>query len=154
VEHPKDIGDRSTLAIILALREAGYRVLLPFGENTRYDLAIERERRLGLVQCKTGRLKRGVVEFRVASSYYHQPNPSVPSKHYRGQIDYFAVYCPDNGAVYLVPIDDVPGNRWASLRVTPALNGQSRRVRPADRYEIGTVAISASTREPNPRTCS
>jgi hypothetical protein len=31
-EHPKDVGDRSTLAIMLALRDAGYGVLLPFGE--------------------------------------------------------------------------------------------------------------------------
>jgi len=40
VEHPKDIGDRTTLAIMLALRDVGFEVLLPFGENARYDLVI------------------------------------------------------------------------------------------------------------------
>jgi PD-(D/E)XK endonuclease len=41
MEHPKAKGDRSTLAIMLALQEVGYEVLLPFGENTRYDLVID-----------------------------------------------------------------------------------------------------------------
>ena len=38
------------------------------GENTRYDLAIERNGELSRVQCKTGRLKKGAVYFRTASS--------------------------------------------------------------------------------------
>jgi hypothetical protein len=37
MEHPKDIGDRSQLAVMLALRATGFAVLIPFGENTRYD---------------------------------------------------------------------------------------------------------------------
>jgi hypothetical protein len=35
MEHPKDVGDRSTLAIMLALRDRGYGVYVAFGENTR-----------------------------------------------------------------------------------------------------------------------
>ena len=46
MEHPKGIGDRTTLAVMLALREAGYGLLVPFGENTRYDLVIESDDRL------------------------------------------------------------------------------------------------------------
>jgi hypothetical protein len=38
MEHPKDVGDRSTLAIVYGLRSIGHEVLVPFGENTRYDL--------------------------------------------------------------------------------------------------------------------
>ncbi len=34
MQHPKDVGDKSTLAIIFALRFEGYDVLMPFGENT------------------------------------------------------------------------------------------------------------------------
>jgi len=51
MEHPKGIGDRTTLAFMLALREAGYGLLVPFGENTRYDLVIESDDRLEKVQC-------------------------------------------------------------------------------------------------------
>jgi hypothetical protein len=141
VEHPKDVGDRSTLAIILALHCAGYSVLLPWGENTRYDLAVEFERELRLVQCKTGRLKHGAVYFRTASSYYHHPRPKMPAKHYRGQIDLFAVYCPETTGVYLVPIADLDVDSRASLRVTPSRNNQRKRIRFAADYEVGRVAI-------------
>ena len=51
---------------------------------------------------------------------------------YHGEIDYFAVYCPETGGVYLVPIADLdnppPG---CSLRVADHRNGQSRQ------YPIG-----------------
>jgi len=140
VEHPKDIGDRSTLASIIALREAGYGVLLPFGENTRYDLVIDANGRLSRVQCKTGRLERGAVVFRTASSYYHHP-PNTGARHYRGQVDYFAVYCRGTSAVYLIPIRDLPPNYSACLRVDAPRNNQRRRVRFAADYEIGRVAI-------------
>ena len=46
MKHPKDVGDDSTLAIMLALKRAGYRVLMPFGENTRYDLVTDDGRSL------------------------------------------------------------------------------------------------------------
>src|SRR5262245_54402401 len=113
MEHPKDVGDRSTLAIMVALHEAGYVVLTPFGENTRYDLVIERLGGFSRVQCKTGRVVGGSVIFKTASSYYHHPTPSPPSKHYRGQVDFFAVYSLETSGVYLVPIEDAPQDNTA-----------------------------------------
>jgi hypothetical protein len=50
MQHPKDVGDRSTLAIMYALRLDGYAILVPFGENTRYDLVIDNGSRLRRVQ--------------------------------------------------------------------------------------------------------
>lgn len=41
MEHPKAKGDRTTLAVMLALHEVGVAFAVPFGENTRYDLIIE-----------------------------------------------------------------------------------------------------------------
>jgi PD-(D/E)XK endonuclease len=77
VDHPKAKGDRSTLAIMLAVYEAGYGLLVPFGENTRYDLVIDDGVRLARVQRKTGRLRNGSVLFNSCSSYAHRPNPRV-----------------------------------------------------------------------------
>ena len=42
-EHPKLIGDRTTLAVMLALIDAGLDVSVPFGENSRYDLVYRSE---------------------------------------------------------------------------------------------------------------
>jgi len=73
VRHPKQIGDRSTLAIMLALQSSGWAVMLPFGENTRYDLIVDYGSRLSRVQCKTGRLREGCVVFATVSTYGHHP---------------------------------------------------------------------------------
>jgi hypothetical protein len=141
IEHPKDIGDRSTLAIIAALQENGFATYLPFGENTRCDVVIDRDGVVSRVQCKTGRLRRGAVIFPVCSSYAHHPNPRMARRDYRGQVDFFAIFCRETTVVYLVPIDVLPLTREAALRVDPARNNQRSRIRLAADYEIGRVAI-------------
>ena len=143
MEHPKDIGDRSALAIAIALQGIGHAVYLPFGENTRADFVIDDGTRLARVQCKTGRLRDGVVQFKTCSSYAHHSNPASVARDYLGQIEYFAVYCPETGGIYLIPIEDIP-LKWAGcLRVTEARNGQKLRIRYAKDYEIGRVTVHA-----------
>jgi len=141
VEHPKDIGDRSTLAIVFALRSHGYGVFLPFGENTRIDLILENGSVLRRVQCKTGRLRDGTVRFATCSTYAHHPNPKVRRRVYHGEIDDFAVYCPELGAVYLVPIDDIDAKSGGTLRVDPPRNNQKKGVRFAAPYEVARIDV-------------
>jgi hypothetical protein len=139
MEHPKSIGDRTTLAVMLALHEAGYALLLPFGENTRYDLVIDDGVRFARVQCKTGRLRSGAVRFKTCSSYAHHPNPKLLRRDYDGQVDFLGVYCPENGAVYLIPLAVLPLRTQAALRVDPPRNSQVRGVRFAAEYEIARL---------------
>ena len=140
--HPKVVGDKTQLAVMAAMQEAGYGLYVPFGENTRCDLIVERDGQIARLQIKTGRFSRGAVEFNVCSSYAHHPNPKVLKRTYENDVDFFAVYCRATLRVYLIPIEEVPCKRTATLRVQPSRNGQSLGVRPADRYEIGTVAIA------------
>jgi PD-(D/E)XK nuclease superfamily protein len=139
MEHPKDVGDRSTLAIMSALQECGYALYLPFGENTRCDLIVERQSNLIRIQCKTGRLREGAIRFAVCSCYGHHRNPETARRSYQGQVDFFAVYCPETRSVYLIPIEDVPLKVAAYLRVHPPRNNQRRRIRMAADYEIARV---------------
>jgi hypothetical protein len=141
MQHPKDVGDRSTMAIIFALRLLDYAIFVPFGENTRYDLVIDNGSCLRRVQCKTGRLKDGGIHFPTCSTYAHHPNPRVRRRDYAGEIDDFAVYCPDLGSVYLIPIEDVPTRALGVLRVTPARNGQRKGVRLAAAYEVAKIDV-------------
>jgi hypothetical protein len=142
MEHPKDIGDHSALAIAIALRAAGHAVYVPFGENTRADFVIDDGRRLARVQCKTGRLRNGVVQFKTCSSYAHHSNPASRARDYLGQIEYFAVYCPETSGIYLMPIEEVPVRWNGSLRVAEARNSQKLRVRYAKDSEIGRVTCT------------
>jgi PD-(D/E)XK endonuclease len=144
VEHPKRVGDCTTVAVMLALRCRGYDIAVPFGENSRYDLVVDDGTTLRRVQCKTGRLRDDTIRFATASSYCHHPTEKPTQRHYRGQVDDFAVHCRETGSVYLIPIEGLP-SEGASLRVIPARDGQQRRIRYAFDYEIGHIPYAAST---------
>jgi hypothetical protein len=145
VEHPVSIGDRSLLAAMLALQAAGLPFLTPFGENTRYDLVLDLGTRFARVQCKTGRLRGGAVRFAACSTYAHHPNPRIRRRDYGGEIDYFAVYCPETAGVYLIPLDEFTNRVAGSLRVEPSRNGQQRGIRYADDYRIGDICVTVAS---------
>jgi hypothetical protein len=128
---------------MLALREQGFGVLVPFGENTRYDLVIDDGTSLERIQCKTGRLRRGAVIWNTCSHYGHHANPKVVRRDYQGEVDYFAVYCPETCGVYLIPMSDLPLRVRGALRVDPPKNGQRKRIRFAADYEIGRVTVAS-----------
>lgn len=54
---------------------------------------------------------------------------------YKGQADYFCVYVEAINKVYLIPVAEV-GTSKASLRLSPARNGQTKGVRWAADYEL------------------
>ena len=143
-EHPKLVGDRTTLAVMLALVDAGLEVSVPFGENCRYDLVVDRTGELTRVQCKTGRLRHGAVRFSTASTYGHLPSPHDARRHYLGQIDAFAVYCPETEGVYLIPIGEVLSRSNAYLRVESPRNCQRKGIRFASNYQIARLHCSGS----------
>ncbi len=132
-KHPVDIGHRAEAAILVELVKRGYRVLLPFGVNQRYDLVLDCGGQLLKAQCKTGRLRGGVIECTTQSIQSNMRKTSWKS--YEGEMDLFIVYCPQNDTVYVVPAEEVP-NRAMYLRVEPPRNKQAKHVRWAKDYEL------------------
>lgn len=76
----------------------------------------------------------------------HQLMEGYHWRHYRGQCDYFAVYCASLERVYLVPVDEV-GKTRAHLRIEPTKNNQEKNVRWARDYELsmGPAGIEPAT---------
>jgi hypothetical protein len=142
IEHPRVVGDKTTLAVMAALYEAGYDLYTPFGENTRTDLVIERGGELLRVQIKSGRLRRGTVQFACCSTYGHHPAPALVRRSYHGEIDAFGVYCKETRGVYLIPIADIDNNTAVWLRVDEPKNKQRDRIRWAADYLVGRVTIA------------
>ena len=128
--NTKRIGDIAESALIAALVRNGYEVSIPFGENHRYDLIMDIEGVLLRVQIKSGRLRNGVIWFSTCSSHRHRGGSS---RSYRGEIDYFGVYCADTGGAYLIPCTEAP-TATGSLRISPTKQGQSKKVRWAYKY--------------------
>jgi PD-(D/E)XK endonuclease len=136
----KEMGERSEAIIIGRLVYSGYTVLKPYGENQRYDLVIEdADRKFWRVQCKTAWLSKDqtTIIFNPCSNHYAytwQKN-TMTRRHYRGEVEYFAVYSPDLDKVYFIPIDQV-GTTQANLRLTATKNKQEKNIRWASDYEL------------------
>lgn len=131
--HPVDVGHRTEASILAELVRRGHRVLVPFGVNQRYDLVIEGDGRFLRAQCKTGRLRDGVIQFSTRSIQSNRHR--ITARSYAGEIDLFLVYCPDNGGVYAMPVEDASACE-VRLRVDPPLNGQLQGIRWARDYEL------------------
>lgn len=132
--HPVDVGLRTEAHITGELVRRGYSVLLPFGVNQRYDLVLDQGDQFVRVQCKTGRLRKGVVEFNAVS--IRSNTREVIQRGYEGEVDLFLVYCPDTDRIYSVPIEEVSSSRLGYLRVAPTRNGQAQGVRWARDFEL------------------
>jgi len=57
-------GDASEALALWKLSEAGLTVLIPWGDNARFDLVAVIGNTFLRIQCKTGRLRSGYISFR------------------------------------------------------------------------------------------
>jgi hypothetical protein len=137
---PNQIGAISQARVMAALVEAGKIVWAPFVHTAlRSDVAIEEDDgSFARVQSKTGHILNGAMIFPTQSlrAAKRETGWRRVARDYQGDIEYFGVYCPDNGKVYLVPIKDVPNLRSGSLRVDPPKNNQKKGIRWAEDYEL------------------
>jgi hypothetical protein len=132
--NTRSIGNLTEAKILAALVKAGYLVSYPFGDGHKYDLVIDDGKQLSRVQCKTGRVRGGVLKFNGCS----MPGNGAKRQGYRGVADFFAVLNPEDEQVYLVPVNEV-GENDVSLRLIPTENGQFHRVRWAANYLLQDV---------------
>ena len=126
---PSQVGERAEAALIAALILAGKTVYTPIGGSGRCDLLFQDATGISRVQVKNGVLRKTIVFFRTSSNTKNIP------RDYRGQIDYFGVYCHDLLATFLVPVDAVP-LRAGTLRLTPTRNNQGLGIRWAEDYRL------------------
>lgn len=123
--NSKTVGDYSQLMVIAEFIKHGIPVCQPYGDNERYDIVIELPVGFKKVQIKTARIYREVVVFKTSSSESHRGNGC---KSYKGEIDFFATYCPELNQCYLIPIEEATSTEMR-LRITPTKNSQTKGVR-------------------------
>ena len=131
--NTKRVGIVSELVAMERFAAAGFLMSIPFGDCAPYDLILDDRRgNTYKIQVKTGRLRRGVVIFSCVSNHAHR---KMPASQYRGLIDAFAVFCPDNDGFYVVPIDaPAVTDTQASLRVVAPLNNMQKMINWAKDY--------------------
>lgn len=130
--NPKAIGEKSEGMVLAKFLQLGWIVLLPFGDNQRYDFVIDRGKGFEKIQVKTARIHNECILFNSSSSQNHR---GKGTKGYKGECDFFVVYCPSNVKIYMISVNDC-GESTVTLRLKAPKNKQIKHVRFAENYEL------------------
>ena len=126
--HIKTKGYIAEMYVAACLIEDGWKVLMPVGENNRYDLVAERGGKFIRIQVKYVTPKGGALEVNCRSSN----NWSV--LHYTAEeIDVIAVFNSDNKSIYYIPVSKINHSSF-KLRIKSARNNQKTKVHLADDF--------------------
>lgn len=124
----------SHTAVLNRLVQLGFEVLLPWADHLGYDMAyytieehhsfgffVHREAHLVRIQVKTERLTKGgdCFEFNTVSVTANRKGINL-KKTYVGKAEFFAVYLPDNGKVYMISVHEAPKSTDMTLRFKSA----------------------------------
>jgi len=124
----KKKGDVAELAVAAHCLKKGYQVLFPYGEDTRYDFAIESKGLFKRVQVKYVTPKDGALEVSCRSS-----NNWSTHAYSTDEIDILGVYDSSSELVYFIDAKII-GKRSIKLRLSASKNNQTKGVRLAEDY--------------------
>jgi|SRR3989338_2161964 len=126
----KQKGDIAEAFVTYLLKQNGFNVLIPWGEDNRYDLVTEKNGVFKRVQVKYVTPKNGALTVNLRSSNNYN------IIHYsRKEIDIIAAYSPRYNKVYFIPLGDTKNISTCKLRVEPTKNKQKKFVIEAFQYE-------------------
>ena len=126
----KQKGDIAEAFVTYLLKQNGFNVLLPWGEDNRYDLVTEKKGVFKRIQVKYATPKDGTIDARIRSCN----NYNVI--HYSSKnIDIIAVYSSKQNKVYFIPLNSIKNRSIMRLRIEPTKNKQEKYVVMASKYE-------------------
>jgi len=126
----KQKGDIAEAFITYLLKQNGFNVLIPWGEDNRYDIVSEKNGIFKRIQVKYATPKDGTIEVRIRSCNNYNIIHYSPK-----DIDIIAVYSSDLNKVYFVPLNKIKNRSLCKLRLLPAKNKQKRFVVMATHFE-------------------
>jgi hypothetical protein len=133
----KQKGDLAELMVAADLRRRGYKIALPYGEDWDYDLIIERQGALERIQVKYCASDGSIVPVKCYSHSLTNGRVRATKRYTAKTVDWIAVWDATTGTPYYVPSAVFDGFQTLHLRLTPARNNQSLRIRhAADFLEI------------------
>lgn len=132
----KKKGDLAELKVAADLVARGCELSIPFGEDSSYDLIADFGGRLHRVQVKYTKSDGRVILVR-CRSHSLTKGKIRQTKIYTSEIvDWVVTFDATSNRCYYVPswMLGIDGRSQFQLRLTPARNGQSLRIRPAEDY--------------------
>ena len=126
----KQKGDIAEAFVTYLLKQNGFNVLIPWGEDNRYDLVAEKNGVFKRVQVKFSTPKDGTIEVRMRSCNNYNIIHYSPK-----DIDISAVYSSIQNKVYFIPLKSIKNRSVFKLRLRPTKNKQKKFVVMASKYE-------------------
>lgn len=120
------IGNISEISVAKRYMELGFTVSFPFGGSERYDLVIEKAGEFKRIQVKTGHLNNGAI-----TSCIKSPTKGTS---YKGDIDIFAIYCPETSLIYVIDIDKV--GETSSITFRTSVGSNRKNIKYAKDYKL------------------
>src|ERR1700742_112011 len=132
----KKKGDLAELKVAADLVARGCELSIPFGEDSSYDLIADYEGRLHRVQVKYTQSDGQVVVVNCRSHSITKGKVRRTKIYTAAMVDWIVVFDATTDRCYYIPswiLGDI-GCSGLMLRLVPARNGQSLRVRRAEDY--------------------
>jgi hypothetical protein len=140
----KQKGDLAELRVAADLIRQGHRILIPFGEDHDYDLAIDDGATLQRVQVKYTESDGAVVTVRCFSHSLTNGRVRVTKQYTAATVDRMAVWDATTERCFYIPAAALGhGRAELRLRLTTCRNNQRRRIRWAEHYcDLATATAS------------
>jgi len=119
--NTKQIGIITEQKVISKFLELGYTVATVIGDNSPYDIIVDKQDILYRVQIKTGRLRNGCVVFNTQSCRINMNKVYITN--YINKIDIFVVWCRDIDAYFSIPVECAAKSSMC-IRVFEPKNGR------------------------------
>jgi hypothetical protein len=128
-------GDLAELMVAADLARQGYRIAFPYGEDSTFDLLVERGDRWERVQVKFAASRNGALEVRARTHSLTNGRVMQTTLYTCEHIEWLAAWDSVTDQCFYVPTDELgTGMTMLTLRLTPARNQQRLRIRMADGY--------------------
>lgn len=137
-------GNISEAKALFEFQKRNIPVLLPWGDNERYDMVAEFNGKLNRIQIKTANEENnGSIKCYCRSSKNHTTNKSLDT--YKNDVDYFVFYNQIKDIIALVPIEEIGDAKTISLRIEPTANGQIKGIRFFKDYSFDNIINTSVT---------
>jgi hypothetical protein len=129
-------GDLAELKVATDLRDRGYKIAFPYGEDWDFDLILCRDNgALERVQVKYARSDGSIILVRARSHSLTNGKVRATKLYTAAMIEWLAVWDATSDRCYYIPAAELgDGMSLLTLRIAPAKNGQRLGIRVAERY--------------------
>lgn len=121
-------GDLGELKVASDLVSQGYTISIPFGDNSAYDLILDKNNSLYRVQIKYVESNLDFLKVRLSSVTKQTARKLIHKPLSKDKVDLLAVYDRTDDICYYIPLSVCEGKQQLTLRKTSPKNNQKSKI--------------------------